>query len=592
MDSEGARVDLFAERPRTRHHVMAWGVAAAVSVALHAFILQHIPPLPIGRPAAFDATVRIPSLQLQDVLKEFVGDRIERPARFRPESPERTFAAGLEQAQAAQALAPEPPQAPAMPESGLRGDSGALLSPEKPVEHVKWEPRQDLLLIEDQIYAEKVSALPRRYIERESPNKKAPNISLPASIKPLPLVERKGAPGVAKGAGRTDIPLKNFAEVGRGQAGAGRGGAWDGFELAEQSQMLEDPASVISELKPVEQLLALDVSTYRPTDEPEDLYFRIRIRRQGAEILPVLPRDVIFLQDCSASMTQSKLNEFKKGLTAWMDELSPEDRWNIMGFSETPDKCMPTWAPVTATSKKQALAYIDRMAARGKTDVFASLQELLSFPKDPVRPVVAVLLTDGRPTSGMVDSSDIIEQFTQQNAGRISMFALGAGNRVNRFLLDMLSYKNRGDSTIVAERQEVPGAMMDMDRQLARPVLIDLDYRISGRGQQELYPRTLTHLYLDRPLTIYGKVPVKTPDAVLQIVGKSGSNRHDMVFSLKWAESSSGDAEIRSQWAWHKVYYLIGEHIRRGKAETMDEIRRLADAYGLPVPYGGDIPLP
>ena len=51
----------------------------------------------------------------------------------------------------------------------------------------------------------------------------------------------------------------------------------------------------------------------------------------------------------------------------------------------------------------------------------------------------------------MVDSSDIIESFTRANAGAISMFALSAGNRVNRFLLDMLSYKNRGDSLVVAE---------------------------------------------------------------------------------------------------------------------------------------------
>ena len=58
--------------------------------------------------------------------------------------------------------------------------------------------------------------------------------------------------------------------------------------------------------------------------------------------------------------------------------------------------------------------------------------------------MIAVLLTDGRPTMGTVDSSDIIARFSKLNGGEVSVFTVGAGDRVNAFLLDLLGHNNRG----------------------------------------------------------------------------------------------------------------------------------------------------
>ncbi|NIP98520.1 MAG: VWA domain-containing protein, partial [Akkermansiaceae bacterium] len=100
--------------------------------------------------------------------------------------------------------------------------------------------------------------------------------------------------------------------------------------------------------------------------------------------------------------------------------------------------------------------FIRNMTARGKTDVFTSLQSVAAMERTQGRPVIAVLVTDGRPTMGMVDSSDIIEEFTRVNDGGVSVFGFGGGRRVNRYLLDFLSYKNRGDSELVRELGDIP----------------------------------------------------------------------------------------------------------------------------------------
>ncbi len=68
-------------------------------------------------------------------------------------------------------------------------------------------------------------------------------------------------------------------------------------------------------------------------------------------------------------------------------------------------------------------------------------------------------------------------------------------------------------------------------------------------------------------------------------MGHSGEERRDMVFTLPWETAAAGGGDIRGQWAWQKVYHLIGEHIRTRDASVLDKVRALAAQYGLAVPY-------
>jgi len=348
----------------------------------------------------------------------------------------------------------------------------------------------------------------------------------------------------------------------------------------------------VTELNPVEHLLAIEVRAWQPPDEPGVGYFELRIRREGEETLAVLPKDVLLIQDCSESMTQAKLNYCKAGLQRWIDQIGPEDRFDLLTFRDTTERLFGRWRAMDPVTRSIAAGSIERLVARGRTDVYASLEQVLDLERDSVRPVIAVLITDGRPTMGMVDSSDIIEGFTRASAGSVSMFCVGGGTRVNRFLLDLLGYKNRGDSLVVGESDRIPEAVEELARQVGRPVLTDLTYRFSGIPEEDIYPRTLTHLYLDRPLVLYGRYTAGTPRVVFQVVGQAKGRRSDMVFEWNWNQVKPGPSDLRITWAWHRIYHLIGEHVRDARPEILDQIHALAHRFGLVVPYGTDIPTP
>ncbi|HPT16226.1 MAG TPA: VWA domain-containing protein [Kiritimatiellia bacterium] len=587
MSTLGLHVPLGREARLPWIRGALFAAALALSLALHALLLAEFPALPMGRPAAWNARSPVRPLVVREVralpdLPLYAG-----PEKFRPENPEafadveplqksllddlRAGAEALDFVPPAPAEAAAPAPAPAAELAGL-------------------DFRQDILAVEKKVAADELAALPRRLAPAVARVPGAPDVTLPATADAI-------AAAAAAVDGRGDASLQALSVLSRAAPPAGamidaanQGALSAADRLREQGALLDEKTADVTDVQPIEQLLAVEVSTYAATDE-NALYFELAISRAGTEALPVLPKDVLLIQDCSESITRSKLDYFKAGIEAYLRTLTTVDRVNLMRYSDSPTLCFPEWQPATAESLGQAARFADDMRARGQTDLFTPLQQVLKLPRTAGRPTIAVLMTDGRPTMGTVDSSDIIARFSQQNAGEISVFTVGAGDRVNTFLLDLLGHNNRGGSWIMPLREQIPDAVKRAARELSRPVLANLAYRFSGDSAAEVYPATLTHLYLDRPLRLYGRCPLDQKAAVLQIVGESGAQKRDMVFALDLAEATDGGEGLRREWVAQKIYRLINDHLAGGRAETVQEIRDLSIRHNVPLPYGADFPL-
>lgn len=563
---------------------IAWAmIAIALSISLHAVVLEGLPPLPLGRVVDHPKWVDYPSIALRDVQAK--PPETERPpARFRPENPEEALkglaAAGADSAPVGFDL--PVPAAPEVAMSPIQGEAEALMEPSAPEPLKMWDPREEILQIDRKIVDDQISALPRRYAQAVERTVRVPDVTLPRE-EPADI---SIAHGVAAESG-----IESASRAVEWPAGWGDNmlGALepksdflpDAVALAQRA----DPTIVV--LPATEQYLALDVQSFRAEDEAGATYFRIQIMRFGEDALPVLPKDVLLLQDSSESISPAKLAECKRGLRRWLDWIGPEDRFQVIGFSDRLQRCFDApWATMDSETRTQALNFIDSLRSRGNTDVYGSLAAAAALPRDHNRPFFVILVTDGRPTIGVTGSSDIIDKFSQENAGRVSVFSVGAGRRANRFLLDLLSYRNRGDSLVVPEDSMLSSALDRWAQETHRPVLSDLRYRFTGIEESNIYPRALTPLFLDRPLLIYGRTEHPEAEAAFQIVGQSGENTRDLVFPLDLSKAQAGGADLRMRWAWHRVYYLISEHTRTGDAALLPLIRETGAKYGLVLPYG------
>ena len=585
MSSLGMSVPAGREARQPWLRAALFAAALAFSTGLHLLLLAEFPAFSAGRPAA---ALRRPRPMVMGEVRALPDlPRASPPEKFRPENPEafadveslqKSLLEDLRAGAEAMAFAPPAPAEASAPPPAPAEDFAAM------------DFRQDILQIEQQAAAEELESLPRRIAPAVARVAGAPDITLPATAEAV-------AAAAAAVDGRGDASLRPLSVLSFAQPAApamidaaSQGALSDAERLREQGKMLDEKSADVTDIDPIERLLAVEVTTYKATDE-DALYFELSISRAGVEALPVLPKDILLVQDCSESITRSKLDFFKEGIVEYLRTLTTADRVNLMRYSDAPALCFEDWQSATAESLAQAVRFTDDMRARGQTDLFSPLQQMLKIPRQPGRPMVAVLMTDGRPTMGTVDSSDIIARFSKANAGRVSVFTVGAGDRVNAFLLDLLGHNNRGGSWLMPLREQIPDTVKRVARELSRPVLANLDYRFSGDSAAEVYPGTLTHLFLDRPLRLVGRCPAGQKAAVLQIVGESGPQKRDMVFALDLSEAEDGGEGLRREWVAQKIYKLINDHMASGRDETVQEIRSLSTRHNVPLPYGADFPM-
>lgn len=570
-----------ARQPRLR--VLAFVLACAISLAVHLVVMFRVPiGLPL-LPLSGAVVNRAVPIVMRDVQMEAGRGEWEQPEAFRPENPAVAEVWDSLQADWKQELQ-------STPISDIDFSSEALAVPDGhtdvPLASVvpdvdTWNPRQEILAIQERMVADELAALPRVLTPAISRIPLAPDVLPPIDLEQL-STEPSGTPPVFH---PLDVVSDVAFESGLTIA-AGTFGEIPASEILHtQSRVLDESPADITDMAPIENVLAMRLRAF-PAPQENSIYFEMSVERAGVEALPVLPKDVVLIQDCSESMTKSKLEYFKAGLQDYLRTLTTADRLNVMKFSDVSIWAFDGWRPVTTESLTDASRFADAMRPRGQTDMFWSLQQLLKLPRHPGRPMIAVLFTDGRPTLGTVDSSEIIVRFTKANRSGISMFTVGAGERMNAFLLDLLSYNNRGDSWLLANRDQIPVTVKRVARELSRPVLADLEYRVSDASAAEMYPRHLTHLFLDRPLRLYGRCPLDKEGAVVQIIGHAGAVTHDIVMALDFTAALPGGDEIRREWVAQKMYKLMDDHLLSGRDDMLQEIKALSAAYNVPMPHG------
>ena len=517
---------------------------------------------------------------------------------------------------------------------------------ESAVDHVDttpWMPRQEIAQIFDRAVQDEVAALPRREIPMIERVPKAPDIvpSIdmagrrfgrdPEPPKPLKAAEvfdtqiskgtfktpSVGASGVPMQVSKDATEARFAMQPGEKNGKSGTGGSADGTGLSQAQQELlrkqlaeagkkvpertlseeerkaSDAQAQIAALQdtieyiPIDDMLAVGLETYRDPEEPGRIYFRIGIQPRQDKQVPVVAKDIVWVQDVSASISEERLNFCRRGLSAALETMNPGDRFSVVAFRENYESCFPEWTAVTPESRKKASEFVSAMRSFGQTDLFGSLQSLMKLPRDPKRPMIAVVVTDGKPTFGMTESAKIIGAFSKLNNGLVSVYMFGTQNTANSYLLDMLTYCNRGASTVLeGNRWDIPASMATVYDGVRNPVMADITVVFDSASKSEVYPKSTANLYKDRPLELAGVCREGAEELVFQLRGLAADKGYDSIFRLSLTRHAKlGTPAIKARWAHQKMFHLVGAYSRDPQQQTFAEMLKVNKQYGVKIPY-------
>jgi len=406
-----------------------------------------------------------------------------------------------------------------------------------------------------------IPAMPRAFVPDEAEGAE-PVLEEPTSLAPMP---EETAPAVPEPeAGLPDLP----EEV-----------------VVARSPVMED----VRREQPYEfldDMVDMQLDTYTVPGESQG-YFRLQIVPKEGESIPVLPKDVTFVVDASNSIIQRKLDETTRGIRESLTMLRDEDRFNIVAFRDRAIYFQPELTYATPEAKREAARFLEELESFGETDVYKAVKPVVAEPARPGVPKIVMVFSDGRPTTGVKNGRDIINGLTEENLGGSTIYAFGGGRTVNRYLLDLLAYRNRGESRVTNQVESIDSELPKFFSTLSDPILTDcaLDY---GRiDETEVYPKDAPDFYEGQAVTIYGRFdPAKDKEFAIRLTGQAEERKKEVVFRANLGEAETGSETIARNWAFRKVYYLIGEICRVGETpELLAELRALSQAYNIRTSY-------
>ncbi|XP_073723093.1 inter-alpha-trypsin inhibitor heavy chain H5 [Misgurnus anguillicaudatus] len=311
--------------------------------------------------------------------------------------------------------------------------------------------------------------------------------------------------------------------------------------------------------------------------------------------LPVVPKNVVFVIDTSASMLGTKMRQTKDALFTILRELRPNDHFNFVTFSNRIRVWQPgKLVPVTPNNVRDAKKFIYMISPTGGTDInngiqtsSALLRDYLSSKDETHHNSVSLIifLTDGRPTVGVVQSPTIIGNTKAAVQEKFCIFTIGMGDDVDYKLLERMSLENCGTMRRIPEDADASAMLKGFYAEIGTPLLSDIRVEYSEDAAEYITQNLFTNYFNGSELVVAGKLTNRSSDSLHVQVTAINSERsiklekevslreQEQVTERRLAEAEVGanaDSYVERLWGYLSVKDGLKGRIRSQTSEERE----------------------
>jgi Ca-activated chloride channel family protein len=294
-----------------------------------------------------------------------------------------------------------------------------------------------------------------------------------------------------------------------------------------------------------------------------ETYYLLMLAPPTLEDAPMAPpRNVIFVQDVSGSMSGDSIEQARAGLKIALRRLLPKDKFNIYFFNDELRALDGGFLSATSRNIAIALNAADDMEADGGTEMLPALKVALRLAdrEKQGRLTQIVFLTDG----AISDEARMLRAI-HSGIGSSRLFTIGIGSAPNDYFMHAAADMGRGSSIFISDLGTISEQMARLFTKLETPVLTDLEVKLPD-GSRELTPNPLPDLYAGEPL-IAAFIIDKGSTGNAQIIGRLESKHVGLNLDLETAIERPGIAKL---WARRQIKGL--ERLRNSSiSDTGDD---------------------
>ncbi|KAL7882869.1 hypothetical protein SRHO_G00005270 [Serrasalmus rhombeus] len=251
--------------------------------------------------------------------------------------------------------------------------------------------------------------------------------------------------------------------------------------------------------------------------------------------LPVVPKNVVFVIDTSASMVGTKIRQTKEALFTILRDLRPSDRFNFVTFSNRIRVWQPgQLVPVTPNSVRDAKKFIYMISPTGGTDINNAIQTGSSLLRDYLSTSaesnhnsvsLIIFLTDGRPTVGELQTPSILGNTKTAVQEKFCIFTIGMGNDVDYRLLERMALENCGTMRRIPEEADASAMLKGFYDEIGTPLLSDIRVDYSEDAVEYVTQHFFPNYFNGSEIVVAGKLANHNSDSLHIQVTASNSDR-------------------------------------------------------------------
>ncbi|MFS1703390.1 marine proteobacterial sortase target protein [Alteromonas sp. AMM-1] len=290
-----------------------------------------------------------------------------------------------------------------------------------------------------------------------------------------------------------------------------------------------------------------------------DTYAMVMMIPPNAPVKQALSKDIIFVIDTSGSMQGNSMIQAKSSLALAVDQLSPNDRFNIIAFSDRVQRFNDRTVLASADLKHIAKQWIASLEADGGTEMYPALQEAYGQLAQSERLQQIVFITDGA-----IGNEEMLFNLITEPGHNARLFTVGIGSAPNAFFMTKAAQLGRGSYELIGYRDDVYGKMSRLFNKLNHVAATNIN--INWPQEVEPYPSQSADLFHSEALLAFAKL--SQPLQHINISGNTAQQPWQTTIQANNAVSTTG---IGALWARHKVAD-IEDQGRRGQL-TNDSVR-------------------
>ncbi len=289
----------------------------------------------------------------------------------------------------------------------------------------------------------------------------------------------------------------------------------------------------------------------------------------------VVPKEMVFVLDSSGSMSGYPIEKAKETMFYCLENLNPNDTFNLITFSGDTRILFPQPVPATKANVEQAKQLLESQQGSGGTEMMKAIRAALDPSDSQEHLRIVVFMTDGYVGNDMA----IIGEIQQHPNARV--FSFGIGQSPNRFLLDNMARAGRGEVQYVTLDTLGKEVAERFYERMRYPVLTDIEVDWGGLPVTELYPERVPDLFSTKPVVIHGRYDGSAAGEIT-LRGQAAGEPFERTIKLDLPDQQPANEVLGPLWARANIDELMAqdwEGIQNGQPRP--DIKEAIIALGL-----------